>query len=289
MGACCAMESAVPDDILPDPSGPSEFWVQSVSMMSSDYDVHADKDHTQKWLIIDKQGGLFDDHCRFVVENFVRPDGGKIGSGHCLSSCDLDPLGSDNYKYYDMDWDRDIIFEDSDDSDGYSTDGSSDDEVGQVIKQKCKWRCKTKAKFFEDREHTKKIAECKVKAKGKAKKKVVQVEVEYKDSEGHRKTRTDTQTREEKKVKKFFYKLTIGDSDNEIPVILHGSFNKSSGSLKWECPGFFDSEIEGFWTAKPHIKTHSEQYPAMDLLLAFMISNILAPEDIKNHCSPPFR
>merc|ERR1712070_199100 len=108
------------------------------------------------------------------------------------------------------------------------------------------------------------------------------------DSEGHHHRDKERRVHEEKKVKKFFYKLTIGDSDNEIPVILHGSFNRNSGSLKWECPGFFDSEIEGFWSPKPHIKTHSEQYPAMDLLLAFMISNILAPDDIKNHCNPPF-
>merc|ERR1712159_598934 len=121
-------------------------------MASSDYEVFADSDYTKKWLVIDKQGSFWKDKCHFVVENYVRePEDTGIGSGECLAKCELDQLSSDNYKYYDYSWDEEHYFEDSDDSDGYSDSGDDDDYAGSKIKQKCKFKCDTKATFYSDR------------------------------------------------------------------------------------------------------------------------------------------
>ena len=48
-------------------------------------------------------------------------------------------------------------------------------------------------------------------------------------------------------VKKFVYKLTVGDE--EVPIKMHGSINHSSGSKyggsnTWKCPGFFKADIK---------------------------------------------
>lgn len=280
------MESAVPDHILDDPKGPTEFFVQKVSVMSSDYEVYlgdkASKD--TKWLVIDQQGSLWDKHCKFIVENYVRPKGGKIGDGVCLASANIKPLTRDRYKYYDMDWDTDYKYEDSDDSDGYSSSGSDEDLAEVKEKAKCKWKADTEAEFFSDREQKHRVAKCKIKAKGKAKKKKITKITRDEDGKEH----TTEHTEHEEKIKKFFYKLWIGDSDNMIPIKLHGSVNHGDGQLKWESQQF-DCKIEGFWTPKPHIMTKSEEYPAMDLLLGFIIANIFSPTDVAGHCSPNFK
>jgi hypothetical protein len=296
---------------MEDPSGPAKFWVQKFSMMSPDYEVFADPDHKVKWLVIDKQGSFWEDQAKFVVENYVRPEGGKVGSGQCLASSSVDQISQENYEYYhfkkekDKSWDveGDIAgaleegFLDSDNSD-YSLDSSSgssdDDEITikktKKLKQKCKWRCKTKAKFYSEREHTNQIAECKIKAKGKAKKKEKKVKKTIVNTEtGKKEEKEEYEVHEDKRVKKFFYKLTIGDSDNEVPVIMEGSFNHGKSGLFWKCEGFFDAKIEGFWSPKPMVNTYSQQYPAMDLLLAFIVANVLTPEDVLRNCSPPFK
>lgn len=120
-----------------------------------------------------------------------------------------------------------------------------------------------------------------MKAKGKCKKKKKTTVV--RDSEGHEITRVDVE--EEKKIKKFIYKLEIGD--NKIPIKLHGSVNHGDTQLRWSSP-HFEAEVGGFFSPKPHIKTKSQEYPAMDLLLAFIICNMFAPSDIKNNCHAPF-
>jgi len=274
------MESAVPDNIIEDPVGPSSFYVQRISVMSSDYEVFKDPAmKEEKWLVIDQQGSLWGDKCDFVVENYVRPEGGKIGSGECLAKCKLETLSDEVFKYYDMDWDQDVEFKDSDDSDYSSDSGDSDDDMQITTKGKCKFRCKTKATFYADRNCSEKIASCKVKAKGKVKKKKVK--------------RVDGETGDvsydidvKKKVKKFIYKLMLKESDEEIPIEIHGSWNKRQ-KLNWTSD-LFDASIEGFWTPKPEIHTKSDEYPAMDLLIGFMVANILSPDDVISAANPPF-
>jgi len=267
----------VQEQILPDPASgsESEFWVQRINTFGSDYEVFADSGYTKKWLVIDQQGSLWDSKCKFFCENYVRPDGGKIGDGECLAACVVE---TPKYDYYGFDWDRSYKFEDSDDSDGYSDDSDGWDGGSVETKQKCKFRVKTKAHFYTDRNLTKKIATCKVKAKGKAK-----MECSSHDMDVDRKV----------KVKKFVYKLTVGDE--EVPIKMHGSINHSSGSKyggsnTWKCPGFFKADIKGFFSAKPHIQSCSEgnSNPAMDLLLGFMVANVMAPDNMKNQCCPPF-
>lgn len=97
------MESKVPENILDDPEGPSEFFVQKLSMMSSDFEVFADPEHKQKWLALDQQGSMwFDKDVKVNVENYVRPPDGKLGTGQCLASCKLDTIGREDYKFYDL-------------------------------------------------------------------------------------------------------------------------------------------------------------------------------------------
>lgn len=233
-----------------------------------------------------------------MVENYVRePEDNGIGSGQCLAMCKLDQLGADNFKYYDYSWSADYHFSDSDDSDGYSDSDSDDESYGTDLKQKCKFKVTTKATFYTDRGATDKIGSCKIKGKGKCKKKTKTRMVDHTENETfpdgevrqvHRQ-REETYYEYENKLKKFFYKLKVGndeEGDWKIPVKVHGSWNKSQ-PLTWDSE-LFEAQIDGFWTAKPTIKTKSEEMAPMDLLIGFMCSNVLGPEQVLYSINPPF-
>ena len=59
------MESEVPELILPDPTPETanSFYCKKVGLFSRDFEVYRDPEREQdKWLVIDTEGGLFDDN-----------------------------------------------------------------------------------------------------------------------------------------------------------------------------------------------------------------------------------
>ena len=96
--------------------------------------------------------------------------------------------------------------------------------------------------------------------------------------------------KEEKKikVKKFFYKLTVeSGGEEEIPIVMNGSFNKN-GELSGHAEGF-SAKNDSFASMEPTITVTSArtERPALWLLIGFMTSVNLSPDDIKCHVSPP--
>jgi hypothetical protein len=280
-GCCVSMESEVPELILPDPTPETAntFYCKKVGLFSRDFEVYKDAERElDKWLVIDTEGGLFDDNAYVCVENYVRPPDGKIGEGQCLCYAKMDKLDYDNYIYYDGEVDVD-----SDDSD-YSTDSSDGEEDVDVliVKQKTKWKCKTKVKFYVDKTMGVEVGELKVKAKGKAKKKDTLVRTEMEDGSVEERHEIETST----KVKKFFYKLQMADG-SEIPIQLDGNWNKGDHRLQWSSP-FFEVTIGGFIKPEPTITTFDGAHPALWLMIGFVTAVKLSPTDVKSNCSPPF-
>lgn len=126
------------------------------------------------------------------------------------------------------------------------------------------------------------LGELKVKAKGKAKKKVTLVRTEMEDGSVHEERHTETST----KVKKFFYKLQMGDG-TEIPIELNGNWNRGDGALQWTSP-CFHATIGGFIKPEPQVQVVAGAHPTLWLLIAFVASVKLSPTDVKSNCNPPF-
>jgi hypothetical protein len=274
MGLC---GSSIPDEILPDPTGPSKFFMKKKGMMSRNFDIYQNDEDGGKWLQLKKEGGRVSDKAKISIENFVKDE----ESGHfgVLAFCNFDTLDSDAYKQSDME-----THSDSDDSD------YSDDESDTEAEQKCKWKCKTKSHFYKDKSKKEKTFTLRVKAKGKAKRKVEFHE--YEDAEGHQAARASVSMKI--KVKKFFYKLSVGvPGEGEgveeskageggpplIPLELHGNLNKGARKLHWTCP-MFEADVEGKSGNKLSVETKEGCDPAAAALIAYIAAIELAPEDI---------
>jgi len=276
------MESEVPETIIPDPQLGEDctFYCKKVGLFSKDFEVYRDEaKEEEKWLIIDTEGSIFDDNAYIAVENFVRPEGGKIGDGETQCYAVLDKLGYDNYHYYDGEVDVD-----SDDSD-YSTDSSAGEEDVDVlvVKQKTKWKVKTTVKFFTDKSCSAPVAELKVKAKGKAKQKDTLVRTEMEDGSVEEHHEYEKKT----KVKKFFYKLEMADG-NEVPIEIEGNWNKHSDrGMVWRSP-CFEASIGGFIKPEPTVSVTEGAHPTLWLLIGFVAAHRLSPDDVKSNCRPPF-
>jgi len=295
MGCCFSDEVSVdPDDIIADPEKGQgyQFHCKKNSMFGKDYTVYQDSEcEGTPWLLVNGEGGFFDDNAYYQVENFVRPEGGKNGSGQQKAYCKLDKLSHDNYEY-DVKV-SDVDFEQSYDSDASDYSSDSDDDDGEVsefkVKQKAKFKCKTKIKFALSNS-SEVFAELKVKAKGKAKYKYVRTEIQEEDEEGTLLTRFEIERTEKKKLKKFFYKLTIPGQgmEEEVPLVLHGSMNHGDTHMSWESP-FFEGALQGGWGSdKVHINTKGLTEPGMELLIGFMTMVMLSPDDIRDNANIPW-
>jgi len=278
MGGCCSTESSVPDRILDDPAGPCEFFVTQLSAISSDYEVFEDEKNEKKWLLIDHSGDMWSDSCKFVVENYQRPEGGKIGTGQCLAAAEFEKI---NYKYYHWDTDVNEVYEDSDGDDSdFSDSGDEEDLVGVEKEVKCSWKADAKINFFKDRECKEWLMKIKVKAKGKAKR--IERHIEVDDGDGGKRTKTTID--EKHKMKKFFYHLEVGGE--KVEVDWKGKASQNAG-LKWDCDLFSTSIPTGNFTLCPHVKTKSDN-PGADLLLGFLIASQLKPTDFHDRCRPDY-
>ena len=95
-----------------------------------------------------------------------------------------------------------------------------------------------------------------------------------------------------RQVKKFVYKLTFHDgtaNGQEVPIELIGNWNHGDGALRWQSPGF-TAEVDGFFRPKPTVKVAAGTgHPGLWLLIGFMASINLSPDDVLDHCHPPFR
>ena len=163
-------------------------------------------------------------------------------------------------------------------------------------KEKCKWKCQTTVKFYASREYVNgkpkpcgpKIATLKIKAKGKAKQKTTVVETEMEDGSKH----TSYETKKKTKVKAFFYKLTFEDGSDdgmEIPIVLEGKWNHGDHGLRWHSPGF-EAKVGGFLRPKPTVHVAGGTgHPGLWLLIGFMASINLSPNDVASRCHPPFK
>ena len=70
-GCCVSMESEVPEIILPDPTPETanNFYCKKVGLFSRDFEVYRDPERdVNKWLVIDTEGGLFDDNAYICGE-----------------------------------------------------------------------------------------------------------------------------------------------------------------------------------------------------------------------------
>lgn len=71
-GCCVSMESEVPELIIADPTPetPNTFYCKKVGLFSRDFEVYKDPDRElDKWLVIDTEGGLFDDNAYVCGEH----------------------------------------------------------------------------------------------------------------------------------------------------------------------------------------------------------------------------
>lgn len=271
MGLC---GSSIPDEIIPDPTGPSKFYFKKAGMMSSNYNIFQGDEDGGKWLLMRKKG-KFGDKINLSIENFVKDE--ETGKFGMLAYCHFDTIDRQAYKQKDME-----THDDSDASD------YSDDDSDEETEQKCKWVFKTKSKFYADASKTQHLYTIQVKAKGKAKRKVEFHE--YEDANGEKKARAEVSRKG--KVKKFFYKLTAAagagaggeesktaEGAPEIPIVLHGSLNKGAHKLEWESP-MFNADIEGRGSQKLTVQTKEGFNPSMAGLIAYVCCIEIAPEDV---------
>lgn len=306
MGCIFSMEVDVPDEVLPapDPSAGHTFFCKNISMMSKDYVVWqggcGEDEGGKLWMVVDQEGKWWDGNMVTTLETFRRdssnPDlkgkDGKIGSGETVVSCIMDKLDSDNYIFGDYE-----AHVDSDDSD-YTTmsDWGEEDVDVETRKEKCKWKAQTSVQFYSGREYVDgkprpcgtHIATLKIKAKGKAKQKSTVVEIEMEDGSKRKEYHSDSK----KKVKKFVYKLTFHDGTadgQDVPIQLIGNWNHGDGALTWQCPGFA-AKVGGFFRPKPTVDVApGTGHPGLWLLIGFMASINLSPDDVLEHCHPPFK
>jgi len=272
--------TSVPKEIIPDPTPGQECKVlfKKTGTFSRDQYVYQDLNKEKKWLLMDKEGNLFDNP-KYVLENFVRgknPD--KKNEGECLCAAKLEVTEAKTYGFE--------THEDSDSSEAES--GEWGVEVDVVV-TKMKWRQGIKVKFYRDRAHTNLLAEVKVKAKGKAKKttKTTMETVTTTDSDGN----TSSQEVEriavniEKKVTKVKYTITeLKGEEKEMPHIkLVGKPNGKAGKLVWESP-VFKAEIDpktGFSSDQIEVHTNWKD-PALGMLMGYIIAKDISPDDIKD-------
>lgn len=265
--------SSVPDVIIPDPTPGQKCHVlfKKTGMFAKDQNVFQDGDKSKKWMMMDKEGGLFSNPT-YILENFVRKDGSK--RGECLCAAKLKITECKSYGHE--------MHEDSDSSG--SSSGEEDEPEVEVVKMK--WAQAVKVQFFSDREMTKEIAQIKVKAKGKAKKITTITMVEDKDEEGNvTGEHEERSVQKDVKVKKVKYTITEmkGVEKEALPPIkLKGKPNKSAYKLEWD-GDVFQAEIESnnWGSQEIEVKTSYEN-PALGMLMGYIIAKEISPDDIKD-------
>lgn len=264
------MASSVPDVIIPDPEEGQKCHVlfKKTGMMAKDQNVFQDCDKEKKWLLLDKEGGLWSNPT-YILENFVRKEGEKRGQCLCAAKLEIAEL-----KVYGHD-----VHEDSDSSEDDSDDDDDGVEVNvEVVKMK--WAQKIKVKFYTDRDRKDKIAEIKVKAKGKGKRTTTTTTIQ--DDEGNEVSSSSVQI--EKKVKKVKYIIEELKGHDEPPKIkLEGKPNKNAYKLKWE-GDVFQAEIDsnGWGSQEIEVKTDFKN-PSLGMLMGYIVAKEISPDDIKDN------
>jgi hypothetical protein len=260
--------SSVPDIIIPDPSPGQKCHVlfKKTGFGASDQNVWMDCDTTKKWLMMDDAGSLWSNNKTYTLENFIRADGSKRGQPLCHAQLKITKL-----KTYGVE-----CHEDSD-----SSSDDSDDEETEEETLKMKWAQGIKVTFYKDKECKEEIAKVKVKAKGKAKRTTKKT----KDGEGNVTVSYDV----EKKVKKVKYIIDEMKGEDSPPkIILEGKPNKNAYKLKWT-GDVFQAEIDsnGWGSQEIEVKTDWKD-PCLGMLMGYIISKEISPDDIKNKVSVPF-
>lgn len=272
---CCDSKSSVPDVIIPDPEPGQKHKVlfKKNGMLSRDQNVFKDCDKSQKWLMMDKEGGFWKGPT-YVLENFVR---NEKGEGQVLCAAKLNVCDCHTYGH-----------KVSDDSDSSTADSSDSHSVTDIEVVKMKWAQKVKVKFYNDRERTEQIAEIKVKAKGKAKKTTTTTRrmVEDKDAEGNvtgEHEEVSQRVNIDKKVKKVKYLIEeMKGEESPPPIKLEGKPNKSAYKLKWTGP-VFNAEIDsnGWGSQEIEVET-SYKNPGLGMLMGYIVAKEISPDDIKD-------
>lgn len=275
MGIC---GSSVPDVIIPDPEPGQKCDVlfKKTGMLARDQYVYQDKDKEKKWLLMDKEGGLFDNPI-FILENFVRDDKGK---GAVLCAAKLKVTDAKTYG-------REVEGGDSDSSEEDSSLEAGEEKDVEVAKMK--WAQAVKVTFYSTREMADgdEIAVVKVKAKGKAKKTVTTITSTSEDEEGNEVENVSTNVDILKKCKKVKYTITMMKGEESPPsIVLEGKPDKNAEKLKWVSDVFSAEIDQKFGFGSDQIEVFTEwKHPGLGMLMGYIIAKEISPDDIKDNVS----
>lgn len=259
---CCESTPDLPDELLPDPTVPTSFKVQSLSSWNRDYEVLSEAG--ERWLFLNSDGGKVD------LENYVRNDPDKPKKGEVLWTAKWDGT-----------WETDQEYESDSDSDWSDVlenfFGATEEEVG--IKWKMKSSAKLKPVKGEGREW-----KIKFKAKGKAERKRV---LRCVNEDGEK----EWDYEEDKEVKQLYYKLTTYNDDMTETEYKFHCLGKLEGGkdLTWDCPAFSCFQPKGFGGGDPAEVTTKEGFdPGMALLVAHIVSSEFVPSRVLGRLSPRY-
>eukprot|EP01064_Diplonema_japonicum_P011653 TRINITY_DN1909_c0_g1_i2.p1 TRINITY_DN1909_c0_g1~~TRINITY_DN1909_c0_g1_i2.p1 ORF type:complete len:301 (+),score=102.38 TRINITY_DN1909_c0_g1_i2:66-905(+) len=255
---CCASADALPDVILPDPAGESEFIVEAAGSFTKHFVVL--NKQREKWLFLRKDNGSFwDPSCSVQLENYVRAEGAE--QGEVLGSVFIE--GNEP----DFKMEREIEKDDDDEQNKYFwwEEDSDDGEEETEYKAKMKWTLNKKAVFKSKLGAV--SAELKVVMAGKSK-----AEVEITDKEdGTQEKKTKTKS----KVKKIFYTLT--HNGEEIPIT-YDNKDWEAGDRTWATSAFkaFYDEKSGRDTLE--VSTTTVLHPCEALLMGYVLGFFMHPK-----------
>lgn len=255
---CCGSSTAVPDEILDDPTGDvCNFKVKKAGMMSSHYAVLNAED--KPWLLIRNDSGWFAKDATFQLENYVREEGSDRGK--TLVQVTVEGTDSDINK--DVDWAGD-----SDNSDNESIDDLFDFGDDDDVKVKLKWKVKRTATFTDADGNE--FAKLKIKVKGKSK-----AEGEIKQAEEGGPTTMDISSKT--KLKKVIYALTFNALGEDPVEVTFENGHWQDWDREWACPMFTAKYDAKFGTDQVSIDSTGQCLGANALAVGFAMSYFFHP------------
>jgi len=262
---CCGSVS-VPDQIIPDPTGPSTFYFKKAHLLGSDYKVFQTDENGPLWLLLRKTGNWYDFNSTYVLENFIRGGGPGKDDGQALASCCFETVGADYFQ--EVEWGTQFF--------GVDYVGGDFWRADDRYSQKKQWRLSTQVRFYADRARTIDAYQLLIFAEGFARRDVRFDEVREPDG----RVRYDSSESVRVDIMGQRYVLRAAGTGFEIPLVLNGDLNASSRNLVWDSP-LFQATVSGLFTEKSTVSTRDGN-PAMDALIGFIVSMEMAPEEVKD-------